>query len=508
MLSGVVLIGIIAAQLYAKHFVKDFLNRKYSANINLDYNNLQVNVLTGNMQIDQVRLNYAESDSALFYSKVTIDKLRIEGFRVWRYLTNKTVAIEGLFIENPNAVHYTSLTLSDQDSTSRSINTPTAAITIGKFEILNGSIGVISQKPDSTLLTAHDIALSLTDIKIDSNTLQNKIPFTYDAIALSANDILTDIGPFEKLTVKTLELHDHILKTSDMKIASKYGKHELSKKLVKEHDHISLEIPEVVLDSFDFGFNEDRLFLFTEQGAIEHPKLEIYRDKLVDDDLEKKRLYSQMLRELPIDLIISALEIRNGHLGYEELVNSETGPGRIYFDHIDINMQNISNTAASNETTLVNAKALFMDNASLSLDWRFDVHNVNDKFYLSGSFSDFEAKSINPFLESNMRARARGRADEIYFTMTGNALTSSGEMKMKYSDFEFIILKKNRLDVNKLLTAIGNIFVSNSSKSDEKGYRYGKIEAERDPTKSFFNYLWINVRNGIVSTLTGDGEKK
>jgi len=79
---------------------------------------------------------------------------------------------------------------------------------------------------------------------------------------------------------------------------------------------------------------------------------------------------------------------------------------------------------------------------------------------------------------------------------------------MRYEDFEFSVLKKNRLGVNKLLTFLGNLFINDGSKSDEDGFRYGDIEVERDPTKSFFNYLWMNVKEGMVNTMVGKGKKE
>lgn len=79
---------------------------------------------------------------------------------------------------------------------------------------------------------------------------------------------------------------------------------------------------------------------------------------------------------------------------------------------------------------------------------------------------------------------------------------------MKYKDFRFMVLKKDRLGVNKFLTFLGNMIANDGSKTDAMGYRYGEIYAERDATKSFFNYLWLNVMDGIVSTLTADGKKE
>lgn len=95
----------------------------------------------------------------------------------------------------------------------------------------------------------------------------------------------------------------------------------------------------------------------------------------------------------------------------------------------------------------------------------------------------------------------------MYFTISGDAISSTGDIKMKYEDFEFAVLKKDRLGVNKFLTFLGNLFINDGSNSDAAGFRYGHIEATRDPTKSFFNYLWLNVQDGMVNTMLGKGKK-
>ena len=96
----------------------------------------------------------------------------------------------------------------------------------------------------------------------------------------------------------------------------------------------------------------------------------------------------------------------------------------------------------------------------------------------------------------------------MYFTFSGNEVESQGDMKMAYDQFEFMVLKKDRLGVNKLLTAVVNIFAKKSSKEDGDKYRIGEFKVKRRADKSFFNYLWLNVRNGLVDTMTGKDKKQ
>ncbi|WFO14783.1 hypothetical protein M601_012620 [Cellulophaga baltica 4] len=62
--------------------------------------------------------------------------------------------------------------------------------------------------------------------------------------------------------------------------------------------------------------------------------------------------------------------------------------------------------------------------------------------------------------------------------------------------------------MNKFLTTVVNLFTNDGSNTDEYGFRHGQIKVERDPTKSFFNYLWINVKDGILHTMVGNGKKE
>jgi hypothetical protein len=104
--------------------------------------------------------------------------------------------------------------------------------------------------------------------------------------------------------------------------------------------------------------------------------------------------------------------------------------------------------------------------------------------------------------------RAEGEIAQLYFTVSGDHLHSNVDMKMRYDDFTFQILKDDRINENKLLTAIGNVIFKKSSYTDQDGYRYGLISVDRDPQKAFTNYLWMNVRDGMLNTTTGSGKEK
>ena len=47
---------------------------------------------------------------------------------------------------------------------------------------------------------------------------------------------------------------------------------------------------------------------------------------------------------------------------------------------------------------------------------------------------------MNQFMEPNLNVQLKGEITKAYFTINGNNLTSSIDLKLKYDDFDVIIL--------------------------------------------------------------------
>ena len=85
-----------------------------------------------------------------------------------------------------------------------------------------------------------------------------------------------------------------------------------------------------------------------------------------------------------------------------------------------------------------------MDAGALHLDWKFKVNNPHDSFLISGKLSNFYTEKLNDFLVPNLRTQTTGTIEQLYFTISGDEYTSSGDIKMRYEDFKFQLLNKER----------------------------------------------------------------
>jgi len=188
-------------------------------------------------------------------------------------------------------------------------------------------------------------------------------------------------------------------------------------------------------------------------------------------------------------------------------IPNNVGAGALSFENLDVKISNLSNKRNVENPVQIQLNADLMGTGKFDLNWQFNVYDPKSTFLISGSLSNFNTASLNDFLVPNLRTQTTGTIDQLYFTISGDEYAATGDIKMKYEDFKFQVLNKERNGVKSVLSFIGNLFINDGSKTDIDGYRYGEISTERVKNKSFFNYLWINLQDGLLSVLTGNGKK-
>ncbi|MBU2947451.1 hypothetical protein [Zobellia uliginosa] len=503
---GAVLLFI--AQLMAKKSVTHFLEDKLPSHMQLEYGDIDVSVLKGMAKLKTINFSITPKDSLQKGVTAKIDAIELVGLSYWQFLLNEKISLKSLKIERPVLLYYLKKDKVDTVEAKDNHIALLKTIQVKRINVIDGDVTLRKSENDSLAMKLDSVHIDVEDVLTNAELINSKIPVTYSALDFSASSLYADLGPYEALKVGKINVDEGNLTITELKLKSKYNKTKLSWHTNKERDYIDLKIPEIRFDDIVFGYTNNKLWVHTGAGSLIAPKLEMYRDKLLPDDTERKKLFGEAIRTLPIEIDIPKIELTKGYIAYSERVNRETPPGKIIFDKVQAEILNIQNVPDKKKETRVAAKALLMGEAPITLNWSFDAKNESDAFMASGTVKNFQSRNINSFLESNLRVRAKGEIQELYFTVSGNSVSSAGDMKMKYENFEFSVLKKDRLQINKLLTAIGRIFVNDGSNTDANGYRYGGIQVQRDPTKSFFNYIWLNVGDGLTATIIGNGKNE
>src|SRR5690606_22008737 len=268
-----------------------------------------------------------------------------------------------------------------------------------------------------------------------------------------------------------------------------------------EQDWIALKIEKANFKGFKFQSEQEMVSVTLASSSLKNAHMEIYRNKLLPDDSRIKPMYSEMLRKLGFLLHIDEVKVSNAYLEYQEKVLESRPAGKLSFHNIQANIKNISNLepeAGSASLITVEAKARFMGETDLSLNWSFDVHNELDEFKVSGRMGAIEAENINPFLVPAMNVEAEGNIQSLYYDFYGNRNEAHGNMQLAYRDFNVNILKDGESERKSLLSRLANLIIKNDRMNEDVEQK--NINTTRDKTKSFWNFLWLCIRDGALST--------
>ncbi len=507
-LAVCIIIGVFSLNYYLKNKINDFIKEEIPSSVKVEYDALEINSWSGTAHLSNVSVVLQSPNDSLPSTHLTSENLRIQDLSYWDYLVNKKIHINKIEITDNSLTYYQT---KQTDTSSKEQEKPIKLnknIEIDAFKIGPSSITIFDNVKDSLLLKIPHLTFDLKEIRTDENIVNEKLPIEFASINIEADSIFYRLNPYDNLKISNLDLKDNSLKIKNASIQTKYSRSRLSQIIPKERDHMNLSIPEMTLNEIDWGFQEDRFFAKGDQMIISQPNFNIYRDKLVTDDHKIKPLYSKMLRELPIDLMINNITIDDANIYYSEKVKSDQPAGEIEFNNLNASIKNVGNTYNEGEKlTALDIDATFMNQSPIHVNWNFDVQNKLDVFRFKSDVGQLNADAMNSFTEPNLLVELSGELKKSYFDISGNNNTAQINMKMDYDEFKIAVLNKKKKK-NWLVSTIANIFVSKDSDDQEdKRFREGSGNATRDKTKSIFNYLWLSVKSGLISTMTGDGDK-
>ena len=505
----ILILALFTTQLLINHAVKNkaefFLKNRLPTHFKVTYNDINLKSLSGTITIIDPEVHIQNKTDTITHTIVKANSFTIEGVSYWSYLVNKEIKIEDIKLKDAAITYYKHRFNKSTDTVRKPIAKVFKPVLVEELSIDNASLLIYDGTRDSTSVSVADVTITIDDIYVDSKTLTRKLPLDYADYNANGSDISLKVGNYERLTLANFNITDRKGSFNNITLKTKYSKADLSTIIPLERDHFDLAIAAITIDNPAFGFKNSKLFAGANLIAVHEPILKVFRDKLVADDGSYKPLYSKMLRDAPIELLVNEITIKDGSIDYQEKLKDENQGGRIAFSSLNASINNLGNTYPAGDKTDINIAATFMDNTPINIDWSFDVNNPNDQFSFKGSMGKLPGEQMNQFTAPNLSIKLTGEIYKTYFTIDGSNNKSRINMRMKYDDLEIAVMRKRGKGINKLLSKVANLFIKEDSNDKPTDFREGTGETERDITKSFFNYLWLNLKSGLIATLAGKG---
>lgn len=483
------------------------INEKNDTDYTISYDDIDLSIWNFNIKINDISVipkTKLENTTEKLGIYATVKKVEIDDFDIWSILFGDKIKAKRLTIIQPDITLYKNNenAVNDTKSINDKVVKPFEKIIIVSDVFLNeGKLKIINNKTKRLVTSVNNINLKLEGIVLNEKTLQQKIPVAYDNYSIVCDSVFYHINEFYKVSVQKIVTTNSSLNLKGLRLIPKYSRKEFVQKIPKEKDLYTIYTDDIAIKDMEWGFKNETFFFNTNAVIINALNANIYRGKMPEDDLSKKKLYNSLLRELEFDLKIDTLKIKNSKLVYEEEKDFNEGSGNLIFTDFDMTVLNIQSGFKKSKVpdTEIAVTCIFMKESELEVDWSFNVLDASDGFKIKGSILNFNAEEMEYFTKPYINVIVKGNLDKVYFNFAGNDLGNSGDFAIKYDDLKVKIFRNNnRQKVNKFLSAIGNLFIKDDSGEDLKST---PIEVERTPEKSFYNLLWISIADGLKKIL-------
>ena len=459
-------------------------------------------------------LAYEELDVKIFRRRITLKapeitlkngsvearEILLNGLSYYRLLSDNKIILENVEIREPKII-LKQIPEDSPEPEEASENSFRQDVLIKSFRILDGTVRRMGGPSSDENLYLSLKSFYIDDLAVDSSTVKNNVPFNYSGYGFEGDSLKMLFDGQHDLSIGSFSSDKNNLELRELRIIPKYDKIEFQKHIPYEKDRFVVFINRVAVDDFSYDLENDDPELRSSLIRVSGADLEVYRNKLMPPDPRRKPLYSEKIRKMPIRINFSKIEVEGSKIVYEEKMQETRPPGVVSFSDVNAKIENMTNMDLAIEDfpkTVVNATALFLSNTPVELDWEFDISNELESFTISGSFGRISGEAINAFIRPALNVEARGGFESLAFNYAGNDDKAVGDVRIKYEDFKVSVLKDDGEQKSSFWSALANLFINNDAVNEDLTHE--DLEVTRDKNKSFWNYLWLCVREGALSS--------
>ncbi len=348
-------------------------------------------------------------------------------------------------------------------------------------------------------LSVKNINASINDFLVNEETTKGKIPFSYKDYRIKTGDILFKVNEFYQLKMSELLASKEDWIFNDFSMLPLLSRQEFSKIIKTEKDWYNIKIAETKISGIDFKFTNNQPNVNVNKIDFNGVEAIIFRSKFPKDDLSRKKMYSELLRNIKFPLLVHHLSVKNSYLQYEEDNINENPAGKLIFSDFNLRAQNLNSNKGFQKTLVpIAIQCKFMKTSPMNVNWSFDTARKDDFFKISGNISNLPASQVNLFLKPYLNVSVEGYINRLNFDFNGNSAQIFGQMNLKHQNLKVNILDKNTKEKKKFLSAVINLVVKTNSNNFPDNV---EVNVKRDPTKSFFNLFWRGIEEGLKKTL-------
>jgi hypothetical protein len=291
----------------------------------------------------------------------------------------------------------------------------------------------------------------------------------------------------------------------------RYPRQAFFKKSGTQTDRISIYGKSI--DIFDFDLSSMLYNRVFRAGNVSFNRFNMLfeRDKHYPQDTVTKPMPLDLLKEIPYPFKVDSVVLHKNLVSYYEFEKKSLLPGIFFIDDFNVYFLNVTNDRAlidSSTVLKVHGNGNLMRQTPLSFVLLMPYFAPNNQFWFSAQTQRADLSQFNSLMQNIVGISIRkgtGLADVQY--VSGDDEVAKGNMLFEYKNLKLRLFNRKKAIMNKSLGSpfvnfmLNNLMIRSRNPKFLKPPRKGIVYFERDPHKSFINYLWKSSLSGILSTL-------
>ncbi|MHA6696700.1 AsmA family protein [Chryseobacterium sp. A321] len=480
----------------------DFLISAKDLRVQNDHQDLHIasaNIDPKKLDLQNLRFTKASTNPTKVQTEGKLNRVSLS-LDSWEFINRKlALNANSLLVQGADVKVYLPATKSSKNPTP--ITGLDFPLTIKTISLQDANLNLLKQGNSQII---RGIAVNLSDFQITKESSKKKVPFVVGNYKISFDQYHSKLNKTYSLKTGPLSWTNQGLQIENLEYKPSVSQDQFISRIPVEKDLYDLRAKKIHFIG-RLELLQDKKFVEGTSLKLSGVDASIFRSKIPPDDLTIKPMYSALLRKIKIPMHIQNLDIVDSRLVYEEDTKKSDGPGKLVFGSLNLHLDNLNSGQTKSTQIPITIHTRFMDLSPMVVNWKLDTGSSNDQFSIHGNVSELPASSINSFVEPYLKIQTTGYIKKLDFAFTGNRSTLNGNVQMKHQDLKVSILKSTG-EKDKLLSAVANLLVkSNSGVYPET---VSVDDVQRDQTKSFFNFFWQGIQEGLKKTLIGNNVEK
>ena len=451
---------------------------------------------------------------------LNVGKLSIKNIGARKAYEEKILDIDNISIDKPDLTiiskryaYNDSLKVGKPKTPYQVIQKIFKQLTIDSILLKDISVNYINKNNAVTKQTAlKHIDIAVSDIHIDSLSAADPKRFYYTkGIEVTVHDYhLTTPDNLYTASVKRLYFSTALRKIVLDKVSflPRYSYDRFYKIVNQPTDIFSLKSKRIDLDDIDLQRFLGDQKLYTGTMNIKNADVKIYHDNSYQGvkTIKTGKDPHQALQKLALDMKLTRLNISNSTIVYAEADKKSGYTGMITFNNTTAHFNNVTNdddAKKENQFMTANIVTSFMNAAPLKVIFKFNLADKNGAFTYAGSLKNLDGRKLDKLLKPLVMIHVKSAdIERLDFAVNANNYNGKGKLEFYYKNLKVDILKKtagvDTLQKQGFISKLANTLVIKSDNPDKKGnFRPGPIDLKRDPTVSFFSFLYKCLLEGL-----------